>query len=247
MTTKMRALWATSLLLAVTAAFSGWAGDREAAETEFKATSVVLAGSLDQVVLAITRAFANGAYHGKRFFAPPFDFVVTGRVRTAVPLTNTWDLCVPDQGWLPLTLVPSGRLMVAYDEDFSIKAEAVSAGSTRVSIRSQGSSVTEDKYDRSPHLALVLRERYHPPIPSETTNLLMRIERQLREIRAGRTNALPATLDTSPGFYREFWTTMDVKEQHDSRNWKKMVDAWKAMQAVQTTTNSAGAVMNGVR
>jgi len=52
----------------------------------------------------------------------------------------------------------------------------------------------------------------------------------LPEILAGRTNALPPTLDTEPGFYSDFWLSMSVEQKHDSRNWKKMVEAWKAIQ-----------------
>jgi hypothetical protein len=48
-------------------------------------------------------------------------------------------------------------------------------------------------------------------------------------------------------FYNDFWTTMDMKEQHDSRNWKEMVEVWKAMQAVEASTNSAGAVTKGIK
>jgi len=92
----------------------------------------------------------------------------------------------------------------------------------------------------------VLGEKYHSPLASETTNLFCRIEKQLQEIRAGRTNALPPTLDTQPGFYRDFWTKMDTEEQHDPRNWKKMVEAWEGIQTLEASTNSAEAV-NGAR
>jgi hypothetical protein len=244
----MRALQITNLLLAVTAAFYGCAGNRAAAETEFKATSIILSGTLDQVVLAITNAFANGVYHGKGFFAPPYDFVVKGQRRIAVPLTNAWQLCAPEKGGrLPLTLVPWRKSMAAYDEDFSIKAEVVTADSTRVSVTPQGSSVTEDNYDRSPHLALALRSSYHPPIPAETTNVYWRIENQLREIQAGRTNALPPTPDTAPGFYSHFWRDLDVKQRLDSDNWKKMVQAWKALEAVEPSPrkdNASGSIVH---
>src|SRR3954465_12930137 len=68
--------------------------------------SMLFTGTVDQVSQAITKAFTNGAYHGKGFFSRPYDFVVSGPVRSAVPLTNAWDLAVPwREGGLPLTLV----------------------------------------------------------------------------------------------------------------------------------------------
>lgn len=238
MTTKMLAVQASCLLLAATSPRSTQGDDGNAGAKE---SSMVFTGSVAQVGLAITKAFGNGVYHCKYLFALPYDFVVRGRERIAVPLTNAWALSVPDQGRLPLTLVPSGKSMAAYDENFFIKADPIAAGSTRVTVRSEGSGVTEDKYDRSPHLALVLRESYHPPIPSETTNLFWRIERQLREMQAGRTNALPPTADTAPAFYSHFWRDMDVKQKHDPDNWKKMVQAWKALQAAEPTPSKANA------
>jgi hypothetical protein len=195
-----------------------------------KFTSMMFTGSLEQVALAITKAFTNGVYHGKGFFAPPYDFVVKGTQRIAVPLTNAWDLCVPDNGRMPLTLVPAGKTMAAYDESFFIKAEPASTNTTRVSIRTEGAGITTDQYERSPHLNLVLREEPHDPIPSETTNLFLRIEAQLAEIRAGHTSALPPTPDTASGYYLQFWTAMGVKQQHDRQNWRKMVEAWGELQ-----------------
>ena len=70
----------------------------------------------------------------------------------------------------------------------------------------------------------------HDPLPAETTNLFSRIGKQLAEIRAGRTNALPPTPDTRPGYYLQFWTTMSVQQKHERRNWDKMVQAWKDLQ-----------------
>jgi hypothetical protein len=201
----------------------------QAEEPERKFTSMVLTGSLEQVSQAISKAFGNGAYHRKHLFAPPYDYVIQGQERISVPLTNAWDLAVPDGGWLPLTLIPAGRNMVAYDENFFIKAEAVSGG-TRVSIRSGASGTTERTYALSMHLKRILGGRYHPPLPSETTNLFLRIQRQLEELKVGRTDALPPTPDTAPGYYLQFWTTMGVEEQHDSRNWDRMVQAWRELQ-----------------
>jgi len=73
----------------------------------------VFTDSLDHVMSAITNAFGNGAYHCKRLVEVPYDYVVTGQTRVAVPQTNTWNL-YGDQ--LPLTLLPQGKKTVAYDE-----------------------------------------------------------------------------------------------------------------------------------
>ena len=225
-----RIVLACCLVLGIASALGLRVADGQAGEPERKFTSVVFTGSLNQVGLAITNAFGNGVYHRKHFFAPPYDYVIEGQKRISIPLTNTWMLCVPDEGRLPLTLVPTGKKMVAYDEDFFIKAEAVGVDSTRVSVRSEGSGVTEDRYELSPHLVRVLGESYHPPLLSETTNVFRRIERQLAEIRAGGTNVLPPTLDTTPGFYSHFWKDMSATEKHDRRNWERMVQAWKEIQ-----------------
>ena len=120
--------------------------------------------------------------------------------------------------------------MVAYDENFFIKAEAVGGDSTKVNIRSEGSETTERTYALSMHLKRILGGRYHPPLPSETTSLFLRIERQLAEILAGRTNALPPTRDTAPGYYLQFWTSMGGEQKHDRRNWERMVQAWRELQ-----------------
>jgi hypothetical protein len=120
--------------------------------------------------------------------------------------------------------------MVAYEEDFSIKAEALGAERTLVSVRSDGSATTERTYELSMHLGRILGGKYHPPIPSETTNIFLRIEKQLNEIRSGRTNALPPTPDTAPGYYLHFWRDLSVEQKHDRHNWEKMVEAWKDLQ-----------------
>ncbi len=247
MTSRGRVGTFLCLLIAVAPSLGCRGADREAEEAEFKVTSMVFAGSLDQVVLAITNAFGNGAYHGKWFFETPYDYVMMGQKRIAVPLTNTWLLGVPPGPRLPLTLVPLGRTMAAYDADFQIKAESAGPARTKVSVQPTSSGTTERKYERSPHLALVLGGRYLPPLPSEATNLFCRIERQLREIQAGRANALPHTQDTAPGFYSHFWRDMSVKEKHDPGNWDKMVQAWKALQAVEATTNNAIPTSKSIR
>jgi hypothetical protein len=221
---------AVCLVLGIASALALRVTDGQAGEPERKFTSVVFTGSLNQVGLAMTNAFGNGVYHRKHFFAPPYDFVIEGQKRISIPLTNAWMLCVSDESRLPLTLVPAGKKTVAYDEDFFIKAEAVGADSTRVSVRSEGSWVTEDRYGLSPHLVRVLGESYHPPLLSETTNVFCRIERQLAEIRVGSTNVLPPTLDTTPGFYLHFWMDMSDMEKHDRHNWERMVQAWKDTQ-----------------
>jgi hypothetical protein len=87
---------------------------------------MMFTGSLEQVALAISKAFTNGAYHGKDLSLRPYDFIIKGSQRIAVPLTNVWDLSVPDSGRMPLTLVPIGKSMAAYDESFFIKAEPAS-------------------------------------------------------------------------------------------------------------------------
>ena len=120
--------------------------------------------------------------------------------------------------------------MVPYMEEFDIRADAVSHESTRLSVKPAGSATWERWYSFSPHFVRVLGGKYHPPLASETTNLFHRIERQLAEIQAGRTNALPPTPDTGPGYYLQFWTSMDAKQQHDRRNWERMVQDWKAFQ-----------------
>ncbi len=207
----------------------------QASEANFKVSSLVFTSSLPQVASAITKAFTNGAYHGMPLSAFPYDYLVVGEKRISVPRTNTWNL---DRGALPLTLVPRGRKMVAYDEGFEIRAEAVSPNSTKISVTPTESGTTEDWYSFSPHFNRVLGEKYHPPVPSETTNVFLRIARQLAEIRAGRTNALPATPDTMPGFYSHFWKDLSAKDKHDPENWEKMVHAWKEMQAQEQATNN---------
>jgi hypothetical protein len=194
--------------------------------------SVIVAGSLNQVVSAVHRAFENGSYHGMSLASSPYDYVVTNQVRLAVPQTNVWDLF----DGLPLTLVPEGRKMAAYEENFVIKAEAAAPGSVRVTVRPSSSGVIEERDAWSPHLHRVLAEQYHSPLASETTNIFQRIESQLRQIQAGNTNALPPTADTTGGFYTRFWRGMSDKEQHEPQNWEKMVHAWQVLQ--QNATNS---------
>ena|ERR1035438_1611879 len=218
------------LLLAIAFPLCFKATGGVAIDPERRFTSMVLTGSLNQVASAVTNAFGIGAYHRKCLFWVPYDYIVEGKNRISIPLTNVWMLAVPDDCWLPLTLIPAGKNMVAYDENFVIKAEVVSSQSTRVSIRSAGSSTTERSYVLSPHLVRVLGGRYHAPLPAETTNLFLRIEAQLAEARSGRTNALPPTPDTAPGYYLQFWTGMGVEQEHDRRNWEKMVQAWKELQ-----------------
>ena len=121
--------------------------------------------------------------------------------------------------------------MVAYDEDFDIRAEAVSTNETRIKVTPTRSGTTEDSYALSMHLRRILGGRYLPPLAVETTNLVLRIERQLRDTQAGRTDPLPPTPDTVPGYYLQFWTEMTIEEKHDHSNWKKMVQAWKELQA----------------
>ena len=126
---------ACCLVLGIASALGLRVTDGQAGEPERKFTSVVFTGSLNQVGLAITNAFGNGVYHRKHFFAPPYDYVIEGQKRISIPLTTAWMLCVSDERRLPLTLVPKGKKMVAYDEDFFIKAEAVGADSTSLDFR----------------------------------------------------------------------------------------------------------------
>ncbi len=207
------------------------------AESATHPTSMVFTARLDHVVLAINKAFGDGRYHGMHFFEVPYDYVVTGSTRTAVPLTNAWELTIDPSARLPLTLVPRGKTMAAYEENFLIKAEIIEPGRTKMIVLPGSSGVTLDAYDWSPHLVRVLRSEYLAPLVSETTNLFWRVERQLREIQAGRTNALPPTLDTVPGYYSHFWQAMSVEEKHNSSNWEKMVKAWKDIQVLESTNN----------
>jgi hypothetical protein len=216
-------------------------------EPDLKGTSVVFPAELDHVVVAINKAFGDGRYHGMHFFEVPYDYVVTASTRTAVPLTNAWELTIGPSSKLPLTLVPWGKTMAAYEENFRIKSEPAEPGRTRVVVLPGSSGVTLDAYDLSPHLVRVLRSEYLPPLTSETTNLLWRIERQLKEIQAGRTNALPPTLDTGPGYYLHFWQSLSVEEKHDSDNWDRMVKAWKELEALQALTNEADGAAKGTR
>ncbi|MGA2866053.1 MAG: hypothetical protein ABSF95_16395 [Verrucomicrobiota bacterium] len=235
---------AHSLVVISVLALAAWAVGIQAAQPDFQSSSMVLTRRLDEVISAITNAFANGAYHEMKLGDSRVDYVMRNGKEIAVPQTNAWIL---DPQQMPLTLLPHGKKMVAYREYFEIKAEALGSGYSKVSVKPAGSATTQDRYQFSMHLHRILGGRFEPPLASETTNLFQRIEKQLREIQAGRTNALPPTPDTKPGFYRDFWTKMDVKEQHDSRNWKKMVEAWKAIQTLQAGTNNAGAVTNGVK
>jgi hypothetical protein len=187
---------------------------------------MVFAEGLDQVVLGITNAFGNGAYHGKRFVDSQYDYVKRDQKWVGMPVTNSWHL---SEG-LPLTLLPRGKKMVAYDEGFVVEAKAVNRGSTEVSVRPTGSWTREPAYGLSMHLSRTLVERGLLPLPLETTNLFQRIERQLVEIRAGQMAPLPPTPDTRSDYYRRFWTEMTVEEKHDPRNWDKMVQAWRGFQ-----------------
>ncbi len=224
---------ACCLLLAMAFGLGLQAAERESGESEFKdykTTTMVLTGRLDQVALAITNAFANGAYHRKYLLTLWCDYVTEGQKIITKPVTNAWCLGVPDEGWLPLTLIPLGKKMVAYDMGFDIRAKAVSADRTSVSVTPTSSGTTEDRYELSMHLSRVLGGRYLPPVASEITNVFLRIERQLREIRAARTNALQPTPDTAPGYYLQFWTVMGEEQKHNRRNWDRMVRAWKELQ-----------------
>lgn len=103
--TKRGALQVWCLALACGFCFGPRCATGHASEAEFKdykTISMVLTGSLSQVALAITNAFGNGAYHNKHLFVEP------------PSVTNRWDLAVPHNGWLPLTLVSMGRKMVAH-------------------------------------------------------------------------------------------------------------------------------------
>jgi len=225
-------------------ALAAWALGAHGAQPEFQSVSMVLTGRQEEVVSAIKNAFANGAYHGMKLGDFRVDYIVRNGKEIEVPQTNAWIL---DSQQMPLVLLPQGKKMLAYREDFEIKVESLGAGYSKVSIKPAGSGTTEDRYQLSMHLRPILGGRFRPPLAVETTNLFMRIEKQLQDIQAGRTDALPPTPDTQPGFYRDFWTKMDVKEQHDSRNWNKMVEAWKTIQALQLGANRATAFTNNAK
>lgn len=227
MTTKLRICLVCSVLFIVTCIVGCRSTDSGDEQPDFKASSLMLTGTLEQVVSAITNALGKGAYHGTRLVDCPYDYQVQGNRRVAVPQTNAWILACET---MPLTLIPRGGKMVPYMEEFNIKADAVSQESTRLSVKPAGSATWERSYSFSPHFVRVLGEKYHPPVASETTNLFHRIERQLAGVQAGRTNALPQTPDTAPGYYLRFWTSMDAKQRHDRRNWERMVEAWKELQ-----------------
>jgi hypothetical protein len=59
--------------------FLRWPGGQKkshAAETKYQVSSIMFTGSLSQVVLAITNAFGNGAYHGMKLGEDRVDYVL---------------------------------------------------------------------------------------------------------------------------------------------------------------------------
>ncbi len=239
-----RVLKAGCFFLTISIIFGVEFSECNASESEFRASSLIVTDSLPNVVVAIKKSFESGTYHGKRLSEFPYNYVVSGQTRVAVPQTNVWNLGI---GPMPLRLLKQGTKWVAYDEGFEIRAEAADLGGTRIVVTPTESETTGNSYGLSPHFNFVLREEYHSPIGSETTNLFNRIESQLKEFHAGRVECLPPTLDMGTDFYRYFWTGMDAKKKHDRRNWEKMVEAWKKMQNISEDTNSAGTVTNRSR
>jgi hypothetical protein len=148
--------------------------------------------TVDHILPAITNAFASASYHDMLFVPSPDHYDAPAHRWSGRPATNEWCLCTAH---LPLTLVPRGKKMVAYYAEFELTVEPAGTNSCKVTVTTISASVPDGK-EIGIHGGWAVHSRKVPPILTEETNVLSRIERQLHSMQGGDPEPLPATPDT---------------------------------------------------
>jgi hypothetical protein len=122
----------------------------------------------------------------------PTHYDSTKHKDTALAATNEWDL---SPGFLPLTSFVRGNKTLPYFAQFNITLHEAGSNVCKISVVTVSSRVRDGK-EPGVHGGWAWHNVHVSPLPSEETNVLDRIDKQLRLVRAGDTNSLPPTDDT---------------------------------------------------
>jgi hypothetical protein len=207
MTSRVTATKSALLLLILVAAAICVSRTPALAATGKKAgTSTICAATLEQTVVAITNAFSSCRYHGMGFTSSPDHFDIAKGRWTSKPATNEWIL---DTYNLPVSSIAWGKTMVPYYAQLLVAAEQLLTDQCRVTVTTISASIPHGR-EIGIHGGWAVHMKHIPPVLEEETNVLSRIERQLRSIQAGHSEPLPATPDTTEALKHPIKVDLDL-------------------------------------
>lgn len=169
--------------------------DSRAASKQPTGTARCYAATLEQTIVAITNAFESGRYHGALFVASLEQFDIAKKRWTRIPATNQWELITDNLGGGKI-LVPWNKQMLQYSAQFLIHAEQLTINQCKVIVTTIEASVPHGR-EIGIHGGWAVHMKNIPPVLEEETNVLSRIDAQLRSIQAGHLEPLPLTPDVA--------------------------------------------------
>jgi hypothetical protein len=194
---KNRASSAGAVLALLTfLAAAGFGSQALAATARRPGTSIVCEGSLDQAIKAVTNAFSSWRYHDMLFVPLSSHYDVAMKRSVSKPATHEWTIETADLPGTSQILVTWNKAMVPYSARFLITAEQLVTNQVVVTVTTSSASIPDGR-EIGLHGGWAVHMKHIAPVPEQETNVLSRIQSQLRSIQAGRLEPLPATSDTT--------------------------------------------------
>ena len=201
--------------------------DGHAASEQSTGTAQCYPATLEQTITAITNAFESGRYHGALFVANHEQFDIARKRWSGIPATNQWELITDSLGGGKI-LVPWNKQMLQYSAHFLIHAEQLATNQCKVTVTTISASVPLGR-EIGMHGGWAVHMKNIPPVMAEETNVLSRIDRQLRSIQSGHLEPLPLTSDVAE--YLRQPIKIDLTLHPEAKN--------DLLRAIQAETNAA--------